>query len=483
MAETPTDMTTHDRADHTSVWLDRPRAPHPPLQEDRAYDVAVVGGGLTGLLTGLLVARSGLSVAVLEARQVADGATGNTTAKVSLLQGTKLSRAIGSSPLSAVRSYVEANQEGQAWLARFCADHGVATQTRPAYTFATTRLGELRAQAELSTARLAGLDVTWETETELPFPVKGAVRLADQLQLHAMDLVDAVVANLVAEGGDLFERTRVVDVRRLDRGAEVVTDTATVTARHVVLATNQPILLRHGFFARVKANRSYVAAFRSPWTPQGMYLSCDPTTRSLRSLPVPGGDEMLLVGGYGHPTGRSRSPRQRLDRLVDWTRTTFPGSTLTHTWSAQDQATATGLPYVGPMLPRDRSVLVATGFDKWGFTNAPAAALLLSKTILDRTLGGEPPRWGHAFATWSPREVAGAPRTALYNAEVGAQMAAGVAKRVAPGHEARICPHLQGVVRWNDAERSWDCPLHGSRFSEDGDVLDGPAICGLSGSS
>lgn len=479
MAETSSDTNADTRADHTSVWLDRPRAPHPPLQEDRAYDVAVVGGGLTGLLTGLLVARSGLSVVVLEARQVADGATGNTTAKVSLLQGTKLSRALASSPPSAVRSYVEANREGQAWLARFCDDHGVATQTRPAYTFATTRLGEMRAQAELSTARLTGLDVSWETETELPFPVRGAVRLADQLQLHAMDLVDAIVSNLISEGGDLYERTRVVDVRRLDRGAEVVTETATVTARHVVLATNQPILLRHGFFAREKANRSYAAAFTSPWTPHGMYLSSDPTTQSLRSLPVPGGDELLLVGGYGHPTGRSRSPQRHLDRLVQWARSTFSGSSLTHTWSAQDQATVTGLPYVGPMLPRDRTVLLATGFDKWGFTNAPAAALLLAKTILERTVGGEKPRWGGAFATWSPREVAGAPRTAVFNAEVGAQMAAGVAKRMAPGREALVCSHLQGVVRWNDAEQSWDCPLHGSRFTVDGDVLDGPAICGL----
>lgn len=479
MAETSSDSSSHARADHTSVWLDRPRAPHPPLQEDRAYDVAVVGGGLTGLLTGLLVARSGLSVAVLEARQVADGATGNTTAKVSLLQGTKLSRALGSSSPSAVRSYVEANREGQAWLARFCADHGVATQTRPAYTFATTRLGELRAQAELSAARLAGLEVTWETETELPFPVRGAVRLGDQLQLHSMELVDAVVSNLLAEGADLFERTRVVDVRRLDRGAEVLTEDAMVTARHVVLATNQPILIRHGFFARLKANRSYAAALRSPWVPHGMYLSSDATSRSLRSLPVPGGDEMLLVGGFGHPTGRSRSEQRQLDRLVGWARQTFPGSTLTHTWSAQDQATVTGLPYVGPMLPRDRSVLVATGFDKWGFTNAPAAALLLTKTILARTVGGETPRWGSAFSPWSTREVAGAPRTAVYNAEVGAQMAAGLAKRVAPRQETRICTHLQGVLRWNDAEDSWDCPLHGSRFSADGDVLDGPATCGL----
>jgi len=244
----------------TPVWLDRPRAAHPTLTGDTTYDDVVVGAGLTGLLTGLFLARAGRKVAVLEARRVADGTTGRTTAKVSLLQGTRLSRVVRTNPPSVARDYVEANREGQAWLERFCRDHDVPLQVRPAYTYATTRVGEVKAQAELAAARLAGLDVTWETETELPYPVRGTVRLADQLQLHPMDLVDALVAELLAEGGDLFEQTRVRDLRRTGDGVRVLAGSATATARTVVLATNQPILLRHGFFARLKAERSYCAA-------------------------------------------------------------------------------------------------------------------------------------------------------------------------------------------------------------------------------
>ncbi|RHW25315.1 FAD-dependent oxidoreductase [Nocardioides immobilis] len=468
----------------TPLWLDRPRSTHPTLTSPATYDVVVAGGGVVGLLTGLLLARAGRRVAVLEARQVGDGTTGHTTAKVSLLQGTRLSRAVRTNPPSVLRDYVAANQEGQAWLRRFCEAHDVAYQDRPAYTYATTRPGELRARAELSVAGLAGLDATWEESTELPFPVRGAVRLADQMQLHPMDLLDALVAQLVAEGGELYEQSRLTDVHHRGPTVAVTTEHTTLTTDHVVLATGQPVLRRHGFFARLKPGRSYAAALRSPTVPTGMYLSSDHPTRSLRSLPVPGDAELLLVGGNGHVTGREDSAAGHLEELLDWARATFGGE-VTHTWSAQDHASVTGLPYVGPMLPRERRIWVATGFDKWGLAAAPAAALLLTKSILEQDGAGEKPPWHRAFSSWTPRETAGAPRAAGYTAGVGLEVAKDVvgrrwrdAQQADPAVRG-ICTHLGGVVHWNDAERSWDCPLHGSRFAPDGSVLEGPAVCGL----
>ncbi len=336
--------------DMTPLWLDRPRATHPTLTSPATYDVVVAGAGVVGLLTGLLFARAGRRVAVLEARRVGDGTTGHTTAKISLLQGTKLSRAARTNPPSVVRDYVTANQEGQSWLRDFCSAHDVPYQDRPAYTYATSRVGELRARAELSVAGLAGLDATWVEETELPYQVRGAVRLADQMQLHPLDLLDALVAQLIAEGGELFEHTRLTDVQNRGGSVTVTTEQTIVTANHVVLATAQPVLRRHGFFARLHPQRSYAAALRSPWVPHGMYLSADQPTRSLRSLPVPGGDELLLVGGSGHVTGRAASEAGHLDELLGWARATFGGE-VTHTWSAQDHGSVTALPYVGPMFP------------------------------------------------------------------------------------------------------------------------------------
>ncbi|WP_408899467.1 FAD-dependent oxidoreductase [Nocardioides sp. R1-1] len=455
------------------VWFDRPRpGPFPPLTGRVSYDVAVVGGGVGGLLCALLLARGGRSVVVLEARRIGDGTTGHTTGKVSLLQGTKLSRVMRTNPPSTARRYVEAGREGQAWLRRFCDEHGVTTETRHATTYATTKLGLVRAESELAAARTAGLDVEWTEETELPYPVLGAVRLEDQFQVDAMDLLRALAREVTSEVGTIHESTRVVSIDRSDDRVTLATDGgAEVRAGAVVVATNQPTLLRGGFFARLQPQRSYAATLAAAdWAPAGMHLSSDREVRSLRSVRSSDGEPLVMVGGSGHVTGRG-SAADRLDRLLSWARETFPGSELRHVWSAQDQSPADGLPYVGPAVPGDHRIQVVTGLDKWGLSTAPAAALLIAADLL----GGHPPAWGRALRAWTPREALAAGRTALFNAEVGWQMACGHAARLLPGENAPLCTHLGGVLRWNDAEASWDCPLHGSRFAPDGSVLEGPA--------
>lgn len=464
-------MDTPIPASSTPVWFDRPRPEQRPAATGRAsYDVVVVGAGIAGLLTALLLARGGRSVAVLEARRVGDGTTGHTTGKVSLLQGTKLSRVVRTNPLGVARQYVEASREGQAWLRRYCEEHDVDHRAGHATTYATTRLGELRARAELAAARSCGLDVRWTRETELPYDVHGAVRLEDQLQLHALDLLASLVTSLEAEGGTLFESSRVVGVDRSGERVTVRTAQAELDTDRVVLASGQPILDRGAFFARLKPQRSYAAALSSSWVPEGMHLSSDQQTRSLRSVTVAGGEELLMIGGSGHVTGRSDPPR-RLSSLLSWAAESFPGSEVRHVWSAQDQSPVSGLPYVGPLLPGDHRIQVATGFDKWGLTAAPAAALVLAADLL----GGTAPSWARALRSWTPREALAAGRAALFNGEVGVQMACGHAARPFRGDDAPLCTHLGGVLSWNATEESWDCPLHGSRFGADGAVLEGPA--------
>ena len=200
----------------------------------------------------------------------------------------------------------------------------------------------------------------------------------------------------------------------------------------------------------------------------------------------------------GHTVGRKDSPRASYDELVGWTKRYFPGAEPTHYWSAQDYVAVDELPYVGPLLPGSDHFFVATGFAKWGMTNGVAAALLLAKRIL----GGEPARWGSAFDSWSPHELTGLTTALKTNLEVGWHMAAGwvtpitrrdgqiregagsvsgppwhmAARSVVDGVErcvSPVCTHLGGVLAWNDAEKSWDCPLHGSRFGPDGAVLGG----------
>ena len=278
-------------------------------------------------------------------------------------------------------------------------------------------------------------------------------------------------------------------------------------ADRLVLATNMPILDRGGFFARMTPARSYGLAYRTDAEQVGaMYLSADQPSRSLRDASSPDGRPLLLVGGAGHTTGRSTPTSAHLDELRAWTADHFPDARETHAWSAQDFAPHHGLPFAGPLLPGAEHLLMAGGYAKWGMTNAVAASLALSARILGGRLD-----WADVFSTWRPRELRGLPSSAWTNVEVGFELARGwVAPLRRPGRGATpsegqgevrydrpgpptadarddgveqrrsaVCTHLGGIVSWNDAERSWDCPLHGSRFEADGSVLDGPAVCGL----
>ena len=484
----------------TSVWEDgrEPGTVAGPVEGH--FDVVVVGGGLTGVTTAFLLASAGRSVLVVEAAHVGAGTTGGSTAKVSTLQGTRLSRIGRRHPDDVVRHYVDANREGLAWVQRFCDAHGVATQARTACTYATTEQGARAVEREHAAALEAGLPVRLTRSVELPFATTAAVELDEQAQLDPLELVRALAREAVTRGARIVEGSRVHGVRA-GHPSRVVTATGSATADTVVIATNLPLLDRGAHFARLKPQRSYSLAFEGPGVPElaGMYLSADPPGRSVRDAPV-GDRRLLLVGGEGHTTGRGAPTSSRLDALRTWTAQHYADVRETHAWSAQDYQPAHELPLVGPVVPGSNQVLVAGGYAKWGMTNAVAASLALSSRIL----GGRTD-WADAMAAWSRRELAGLPSAALFNAEVGAEMARGwlgpltrIGRRPTEGEGlvrldglrtptacsrvdgqdravSAVCTHLGGIVRWNDAERSWDCPLHGSRFGPDGEVREGPA--------
>jgi glycine/D-amino acid oxidase-like deaminating enzyme/nitrite reductase/ring-hydroxylating ferredoxin subunit len=487
----------------TSLWSeDTPVSTHGPLTGDRSFDVAVVGGGITGLTTALLLARAGLSVCVLEQHVLAGGTSGHTTAKVTSqhhLTYAALRRTHGRTGAATYGAAMEAAKEQVASLA----DEGIACdlRRRPAYVYATRPAERAALEREAVAAVEAGLPATIDEDVPLPFPTHGGLRFDDQLELHPRKYLLGLADRLLAAGGEVFEGTRARQVAESGGGCEVDTDHGRVLAREVVVATLLPFLDRGLYFARAFPTRSYVLTAKVRGAlPDAMLISAGSPTRSLRSAPY-GGQELLLVGGEGHHVGSGKAGPERYEALADYTREHWDVVSFEHRWSAQDYVPDDGVPFIGRLNLLSRRIHVATGFKKWGMTAGTLAAMLICDDIRGRRN-----EWASLFSSTRVKPLAGGPRFVIENSRVGLHLvgdrilAPGVRdiETLAEGEGGIVscngekvagyrgpsgalqavsarCTHLGCQVAWNSAEHTWDCPCHGSRFATDGSVIEGPA--------
>lgn len=470
----------------------------PTLPGDDRADVVVVGAGITGLTTGRLLAEQGASVIVIDAGPVCAGASGYTTAKITSLHGltyTDLAQRFGE---DRARLYGEANEAAIGEIARLVKLDGIECgferRAHVVYTTDATRADAVAQEAELA-ARL-GLPASPWVPTELPFEVVAAVRFADQALFHPRAYCLGLAEAVVAAGGRVYAHTR---ARRVDGDERVVvTDRGELRGEHIVVATHLPIKEMGAYFARTEAHRSYALALTVQGArPEDMYISVDQPTRSLRTA----GDH-LIVGGEGHKVGEAHDTREHYRNLETWARRHFSVQSVDYQWSAQDWSSADGVPYIGRLAGHDDGVYVATAFRKWGMTHGTIAAMvfrdliagrdnpwlevydatriapkqslkgLISENVSvlkhfvgDRVGAGD----RHDVDALSPGEgtvlLVGGKAIAAYRDDNGTVHA-----------RSAVCTHLGCLVNFNPAERSWDCPCHGSRFAVDGTVLEGPAV-------
>jgi glycine/D-amino acid oxidase-like deaminating enzyme/nitrite reductase/ring-hydroxylating ferredoxin subunit len=488
---------------HESLWTATATvASHAPLPGDIEVDVVVVGGGVTGLTTALLVAETGRSVAVVEARRLGGGTTGGTTGKVTSQHSRTYHDLIATHGRDVAQTYADANQAAIELVAELIARHGIdADFERTVATVFTVREDELPPlEQEVAAAQGLGLPATLTADTELPFPVAGAMEFADQAQYHPMRYLAGLAAALGAAGGRIFEGTRAHRLQARGDTVVVETDRGRVQAEHAVIATLLPFVDRGFEFARTRPVRAYGIAARvdEGAALRHMHVSAGTPTRSLRRWAGPDG-EYLVVVGESHETGHGEGLARHYRALIDYAHAHFPITSVDYRWSAQDYTPADGLPYIGKVSFAGNA-WVATGFRKWGLTNGTVAARIIADGI-----AGQENDWAPVFD--ANRVPSGTEAFELIkdNLHVARRFVAGhlqpsstAPEDLAPGQGAvmrrsgrelavsrgadgslsavsAVCSHLGCVVAWNDAEASWDCPCHGSRFARTGEVLDGPA--------
>ncbi len=428
-----------------SIWSATQVMPaFPPLDGDRDTDVLIIGGGLAGLLCALLLRREGVDCMLLEADRICAGVTQNTTAKVTSQHGLIYHTLLQRFGPEQAKLYYQANQDALDRYRALVRDIACDWEEKDNCVYSLDDPQVL--DQEMAALDRLGIPAQLVKCLPLPFSVAGAVRFPAQAQFHPLKFAAAV-----APGLPIFEGS---PVRELAPHL-ALTPQGRVRAQRIIVATHFPLLNKHGsYFLKLYQHRSYVLALENAPQVDGMYVDQSGSGLSFRNY-----RNLLLLGGGGHRTGKQGSGWESLERFA---KKHWPKSTVTARWATQDCMTLDGMPYIGLYSARTSGLYVATGFNKWGMTSSMVAAALLTDLIQGRE---------------NPYAALLSPSRSILRPQLAANAGKAIVNLLTP--TVPRCPHMGCALKWNAVEHSWDCPCHGSRFAQTGELLDNPSAGNL----
>ncbi|MEH7075570.1 FAD-dependent oxidoreductase [Neobacillus drentensis] len=475
------------------------------LTEDISVDVAVVGAGITGITAAYLLSKEGKKVAIIEAGSVLNGTTGHTTAKLTAQHGLIYDEFINHFGKEKTRLYFESQMNALQFVEKMVTENGVDCDfsKEDAYMYATTDeyVDKLKTEWEA----YKSLDIDGALKDTIPFniPAKAALMMKNQAQYHPLKFLKSLLDDAVKAGCDVYEDTVADDIEDDNSNPKVVTKSGhRVTCKQVIIATHFPFYDIPGlYFARMYPDRSYAIGIKTDKEyPGGMYISADSPSRSIRYTPLnEEGKKLLIIGGENHKPGQGIDTLKHYEALEAFAEEVFGLKGYDYRWSAQDLVTLDKIPYIGPITAARENILVATGYKKWGMTTGISAGHLLTDYVMNRHNPYKelysPSRFDadpdlKSIVTTNADvakhllkgklEIVEKVTDDLQNGEGSVVMYKGKRAGAYKDENGKIyivdttCTHLGCECEWNHAEKSWDCPCHGSRYAYSGDVIEGP---------
>lgn len=424
-----------------SIWSENSNMPHfESLKGTKKTDVLIIGGGMAGILCAYFLQQQGIDYLLAEGGSICGKITKNTTAKITSQHGLIYRQLLKKAGEEKAKQYLDANQKALQMFRTLSEKIDCDFETKPAYVYSLNHRQKL--EEEMKALETLGFSAKFYEQTNLPFPVAGAVAFEKQAQFHPLKFVAKIAENL-----NIYENTFVTELKP----HMAKTDCGEILFDRVIFATHFPIDNKHGlYFLKMYQHRSYVIALKGGQQLNGMYVDeamCGMSFRNYR--------ELLFIGGGDHRTGKNGGNWQELRKFAN---RYYPKAEEIAYWATQDCMTLDSVPYIGEYSPNMPGCYVATGFNKWGMTSSMAAAMILCDLIM----GKENPY----AAVFCPSRNMMKPQLLINGYEAITNLFTFSKKR---------CPHMGCALKWNAAEHSFDCPCHGSRFTKDGTVLDNPA--------
>ena len=424
-----------------SIWKNNSQKVHfDTLNENKSTDVLIIGGGITGLLCAYKLKNAGIDCILAEATEICAGITKNTTAKITLQHGLIYDKMIKRFGKVKARLYLESQIKACEEYAKLCENIDCDFKISDSYVYSLNNRKKI--EKEITALTLLGIKAELSSAKELPFSVAGAVCIKNQAQFNPLKFLYAVAKDL-----PIYEHTKVIEFKP----NRAITNRGEIKFKKLIIATHFPIFNKHGLYSlKLYQHRSYVIALKNAQKINGMYVDESDTGLSFRSY-----GDLLLLGGGGHRTGKKGGCWQELEAFA---KKYYKKSETVGKWATQDCVSLDEIPYIGQYSKLTSNTFVATGFNKWGMTNAMVAANILCDLVSEKS--------NSYTEVFSPSRTILRPQLAVNTFESTVGLLTPTTPR---------CPHLGCALKYNKAEHTWDCPCHGSRFTKSGKLIDNPA--------